>query len=96
MKNFCWLVIGDIFVVQPTFIFSQSPPSGEMNMVNTTTTHSVSVESLYSGQYFTGAGLCFYAAAAGSVANVIQVVVKRNDANKVTSQSHFICFTGYQ
>ena len=83
--------------MQPTFIFSQSPPPSEINMVNTTTTtHSVLVESLYSGQYFTGAGLCFYAAAAGSVANVIQVLVKRNDVNKVTSQSHFICFTGYQ
>ena len=86
-------VIGDIFVVQPTFIFSSPLQSVDIKISNLT--ESVSVESLYSGEYFTGAGLCFYAAAAGSVANVIQVLVTRDDVNKVTSQNHFICFTGF-
>jgi len=76
-----FIVIGDVLVVQPPFIF------GEDNDLNNTTNSSMMMETESEKQgnmYYLGVGLCVYAAASGALANVVGARCNKMDIS--TSQ----------
>jgi drug/metabolite transporter (DMT)-like permease len=78
------IVLGDVLVVQPPFIF------GEEDSVTNTTSNSLkpleeeTILEKHGQFYYLGVALCFYAAAAGAVANVVGA--QCNKMNISTSQ----------
>ena len=102
------LVVGDVLVVRPSFLFpSEDENEGideDLNhptllLTNETITNQNDTESSLTeeelknnGHYYIGVGLCLYAAAAVSVANVINVsVIKSNES---ITTSHLVTMSG--
>ena len=93
------LVLGDILVVQPSFIF----PKANTTMATTNTSSDVGVsgvemtpdsaEDLKQGShYMLGVGLCLFAAATCAGSNVLNVKITRS--NERVSTVHLLLLTG--
>jgi len=103
------IVIGDVLVVQPSFIFSEK--SVPTNLQNSSNEIELELEHEYNSNqtssvlkdmigadsdtnYMIGVCLCIYSALAASIDNVVQVLVSRNDEKKIVSRSHWVTSTG--
>ena len=73
------IVIGDVLVVQPPFLFGDSDSNH-----NETHNSTESVVEKHGESYYLGVALCLYAAATGAVANVVSAQFNKNNIS--TSQ----------
>jgi len=102
------IIVGDVLVVRPSFLFASEDENEVIDedlnhptllLTNETITNqndtepSLTEEELKNnGHYYIGVGLCLYAAAAVSVANVINVsVIKSNES---ITTSHLVTMSG--
>jgi len=82
-----FIIVGDILVIQPPFIFTKAEAPHNKNQSLTTEETRSDVKR---GQnYYLGVALCFYAAMAASVANVVASKCSKLDIS--TSKLMFVC-----
>ena len=87
-------VIGDVFVVQPDFIFNATTSSNE---TLTTSSNKTQTTSHGDPSYFIGVGLSLYTALAISLANILQVIVSGlPNKGENNSSNHIMLASGMQ
>lgn len=85
------IVIGDVLVVQPPFIFEEDSSLNGTDKYLIQTVEEDVPEERRGELYYLGAGLCLYAALAGAVANVVGA-----QCNKMSvSTSHLMLVSGF-
>ena len=95
-------VVGDVFVVQPDFIFNATTSSNEAlttssNETLTTSSNKTQTTSHGDPSYFIGVGLSLYTALAISLANILQVIVSRlYNKGENNSSNHMMLASGMQ
>ena len=95
-----FLVVGDVLVVQPPFLFSETidqeaeevTSNGTEDGVLQAATPTAEAIRVHGPGYLTGVCLVLYAAAAGSLANVVQAFIMKSSGS--ITNNHLIILGG--